>query len=165
MRVMEVFVVGLGFFFRSSYYAAKPANYRKDTVGFQRFCFDLFSLFGDNILSIQSDEFDLIMRKLFQTVTFTHKGSLRILRQDQIESPWKEEVLEKETQHAAGFQTSIRLDLPGSEPEEGSNISFEKLERLRMYRKERTRRLIQEKRINEEVLRPYTSGRPRESVD
>ena len=34
MRVMEVFVVGLGFFFRSSYYAAKPANYRKDTVGF-----------------------------------------------------------------------------------------------------------------------------------
>ena len=118
-RSMEIFVTGLGFFFKSSYYVARMQNYRKDFVTFDRFCFDLFSLLGDNILSIPSDEYDLFMRKLFQTVTFTHHGELRFLRKDQIESPWKGDVLEKETHSAAVRPPSLKVDLSGSSlPEE-----------------------------------------------
>jgi len=49
---------------------AKRPVYKSETVYFERFCYDLVSLFGVNILFLEINQLELIIRKLYKAVSF-----------------------------------------------------------------------------------------------
>jgi hypothetical protein len=59
---MGVFEVALGVYYQSSYYVAKYPVYKAQTVFFERFCYDFVSLFGVNILFLEIEQLELIIR-------------------------------------------------------------------------------------------------------
>ena len=69
-RLIPVFEVALGIYYQSSYYVAKRPVYKGETVFFDRFCYDLVSLFGVNILFIDIHKLELILRKVFHAVSY-----------------------------------------------------------------------------------------------
>lgn len=63
--IIEVFIKALGPYFSDTYYVAKMFEYKKKSVPFERFTYDLISLFGINLLYIECQDMELILRKLF----------------------------------------------------------------------------------------------------
>ena len=54
-QIMPLFEIALGVYYQSSYYIAKRPVYKAETVHFDRFSYDLISLFGVNLLFIEID--------------------------------------------------------------------------------------------------------------
>jgi hypothetical protein len=69
-RLIPVFEIALGVYYQSSYYVAKRPVYKGETVFFDRFCYDLVSLFGVNILFIDIHKLELILRKIYHAVSY-----------------------------------------------------------------------------------------------
>ena len=55
----------LGILYDTDYYIAKKPEYHKESVFFDRFCFDTISLLGDNLLKLSSEDLEYILRKLY----------------------------------------------------------------------------------------------------
>ena len=60
-------------------------------IQFSRFAFDIISLWGDKLLSLTYSEYQVFLRKLFQTLTFNSNGRLRFISEEDIISPWSQE--------------------------------------------------------------------------
>lgn len=73
---MQIYELGLGVYFQSSYYVAKRPVYKQDAVFFERFCYDYVSLFGVNILFLELDQLELITRKVYTSVSYNFNGLL-----------------------------------------------------------------------------------------
>ena len=52
-RLIPLYEKALGVYYQSSYYVAKRPVYKSDTIFFERFCYDVVSLFGVNILFLE----------------------------------------------------------------------------------------------------------------
>ena len=87
---MEVFIQGLGAYYSDTYYVAKIGEYKKPTVTFERFCYDLISLFGINLLYIELQEMELILRKLFQNVTFNFNNKVLLREVNDVDEAFTE---------------------------------------------------------------------------
>ena len=57
-EIMPVYEISLGVYYQSSYYVAKRPVYKSETVHFDRFCYDLVSMFGINILFIELEHLE-----------------------------------------------------------------------------------------------------------
>jgi len=68
--IMPVYEVALGVYYQSSYYIAKRPVYKAETVHFDRFCYDFISLFGVNILFLEIEHLELIIRKVYSCVSY-----------------------------------------------------------------------------------------------
>lgn len=67
---MPIYEVALGVYYQSSYYIAKRPVYKAETVHFDRFCYDFISLFGVNILFLEIEHLEQIIRKVYSCVSF-----------------------------------------------------------------------------------------------
>jgi len=68
--IMPVYEVALGVYYQSSYYISKRPVYKAETVHFDRFCYDFISLFGVNILFLEIEHLELIIRKVYSCVSY-----------------------------------------------------------------------------------------------
>ena len=66
--------------YKGDYYTAKRPNYIKKNVFFNRFCYDFLSMFGDNLKILDHDDLDFIIRKLYQDMTHSFKGKVKLLK-------------------------------------------------------------------------------------
>ena len=73
-KLMPLFEIGLGVYYQSSYYVAKSPIYKSETVYFDRFCYDFVSLFGVNILFLEIEQLELIIRRVFNCVSYNFEG-------------------------------------------------------------------------------------------
>ena len=69
----------MGGLYSNQLYVAKPSEFKlknaKAEVSFNRFCFDFISMLGKNILTKNSKDFGVILRKIFSSMTYyTSKG-------------------------------------------------------------------------------------------
>lgn len=62
---MLIFRKALGVLYDNDYYTAKKPEYLKDNVFFDRFCFDIISLLGDNLIKLDFEDVEYIMRKVY----------------------------------------------------------------------------------------------------
>jgi len=93
---LPLFKKALGPFFTSDYYVAMPKRLNpmsSKAIHFGRFAFDVISLAGENLLNLTDDEFEVLIRKFFQTITFLHNGKLMLINSKDVVTPWdKQEV-------------------------------------------------------------------------
>ena len=83
----------MGVYYQSSYYIAKRPVYKAETVHFDRFCYDLISLFGVNLLFIELEQLQDIIRKIYSTVSFTQDGVVMLLATECIKEAFTDEQL------------------------------------------------------------------------
>lgn len=57
-------------------------------VFFDRFCFDIISLLGDNLVKLIEPDLDYIIRKLYLSMTHNFSGFIKLLKISCIESPF-----------------------------------------------------------------------------
>lgn len=74
-EIMPIFEIALGVYYQSSYYVAKRPVYKSETVHFDRFCYDLISMFGVNILFIELESLEHIIRKIYKCVSYNFDNS------------------------------------------------------------------------------------------
>lgn len=82
--IMPIYEVALGVYYQSSYYIAKRPVYKAETVHFDRFCYDFISLFGVNILFLEIEHLEQIIRKVYSCVSFNfsdHEEKERLRRE------------------------------------------------------------------------------------
>jgi hypothetical protein len=106
-QVINIIKKALGILYETDYYVAKRANpknssngegaYLKPHVFFDRFCFDLVSLLGDNLNFLSFSDVEYIMRKVYQASThflLPPPGSaqstpqVKLLRYDCVHTPF-----------------------------------------------------------------------------
>lgn len=76
-EIIPLLKKGYGVYYDTDYYVTKKPEYRKDYIKFERFSFDIISLVGENLLKITPDEFELLLRKTFHSITFSQDGKLK----------------------------------------------------------------------------------------
>ena len=69
-RIMPIFEKSLGIYYQSSYYVARSPEYKAETVFFDRFCYDFVSLLGVNLLFMEINHIENIIRKVFTSVSY-----------------------------------------------------------------------------------------------
>ena len=88
--VIEIFKRALGILYDNDYYVAKKPDYLKNHVFFDRYCFDVISLMGDNMVVLSSQDVEYIMRKVYQQSThFMKIGNsmhIQLLKADTVKS-------------------------------------------------------------------------------
>lgn len=84
---MGVFEIALGVYYQSSYYVAKHPVYKAETVFFERFCYDFVSLFGVNILFLEIEQLELIIRQVYASVSYNFEGDGLRLRAPECVDP------------------------------------------------------------------------------
>jgi hypothetical protein len=73
-KIMPIYEIALGVYYQSSYYVAKAPVYKSETVFFERFCYDFVSLLGVNILFLEIEQLELIIRKVYSNVSYNFDG-------------------------------------------------------------------------------------------
>ena len=74
-EIMPIYEISLGVYYQSSYYVAKIPVYKSETVHFDRFCYDLVSMFGVNILFIDIENLEHIIRRIYKCVSYNFEAS------------------------------------------------------------------------------------------
>ena len=82
--MLPLYKKGLGYYFDSHRFYARVPHYKKAVVFYDRFCHDMISLCGVNLLSIKASEFDVILRTLFHALTVTVGGRIRFRPEEDI---------------------------------------------------------------------------------
>jgi hypothetical protein len=62
--------MALGIYFYSDYYVAREETYKNAYVFYERFVYDLVSMFGLNLFYIEIGTLELLLRQLYRKVTF-----------------------------------------------------------------------------------------------
>ena len=68
-QTILLFRKAFGVIYDTDYYVAKKPEYLKNNVFFDRFCFDLISMMGDNLLYLDFSDVEYILRKVYQHTT------------------------------------------------------------------------------------------------
>ncbi|CDW77372.1 UNKNOWN [Stylonychia lemnae] len=68
-QTILIFRKAYGVLFETDYYTAKKPEYLKNSVFFDRFCFDIISMMGDNLLYLDFSDAEYILRKIYQSTT------------------------------------------------------------------------------------------------
>ena len=84
-EIIPLLKKGYGIYYDTDYYVTKKPEYRKDYIKLERFSFDIISLVGENLLKITHDEFEMLLRETFHSITFSQNGKLKFLDLDSIE--------------------------------------------------------------------------------
>lgn len=61
----------------------------KEYVNFERFSFDIVSLWGEQLLDLTIDEYDLVLREVFKSVTYKDGNMLRLLDISVVNTYWQ----------------------------------------------------------------------------
>ena len=91
--VMMLFKKALGLLYDTDYYIAKKPEYHKQSVFFDRFCFDIISLLGEHLTKLSFSDVEYIMRKVYQHSTHFIKGQIKMLQYECIISPFSPEKM------------------------------------------------------------------------
>ena len=81
---------GYGIYYNTDYYLTKKPEYTKDFINFERFSFDVISLVGEDLLKMKIEEFDIVLRETFHSITFSQQEKLKLLDLGQIKSVWED---------------------------------------------------------------------------
>lgn len=84
-EIIPLLKKGYGIYYDTDYYVTKKPEYRKDYIKLERFSFDIISLVGENLLKITHDEFEMLLRETFHSITFSQNGKLKFLDLDSID--------------------------------------------------------------------------------
>ena len=89
----------LGAMYESDHFTAQKPQYCKDHIFFDRFCFDLVSLLGNNVFKLNLTDIEYIFRVSYLTLSHSFGpggGGVRLLELDSIiESPFSLQEFQK----------------------------------------------------------------------
>ena len=86
---------GYGTYYDNDYYVTTSADSDKDHINFERFWFDVISLLGVKLLKLTADQFEVVLRRAFHSITFWQEGKLRLLDLNLVNSEWNKTTLEQ----------------------------------------------------------------------
>jgi hypothetical protein len=114
-KIMPVYEIALGVYYQSSYYVAKAPIYKSETVFFERFCYDFVSLLGVNILFLEIEQLELIIRKVYSHVSYNFSGmnedgGIQLRDYECIDSAFQEEVFVKVKQEMKK-QSQVKIEV------------------------------------------------------
>ena len=113
-EMLPLYSEGLGYYFDSSRFFAREPLYRKKVVFYDRFCHDMISLFGTNLLSIKVTEFEGILRTFFHTLTTTVNGRIRFKPLEDIQTPFSNQ--KKEDRRVIPKKVVVETEVPTMRP-------------------------------------------------
>lgn len=94
-----MFVKVLGAFVDNDSFVAKKPEYEKEHLFFDRFCFDVVSLFGKNLHVLNIRDIEYILRTAYFTLSHSFgpgNGGMKLLEPKSIQqSPFSAEILQK----------------------------------------------------------------------
>ena len=76
-HLIPLFSRGLGIYYHNDYYVARRPLYKSPYVKFERFIYDVISLFGVNLLYIEIQTLEALMRTLFKNVSYNFDGKVQ----------------------------------------------------------------------------------------
>eukprot|EP00347_Sterkiella_histriomuscorum_P002488 403367956 len=92
-----IFIKTLGILYDTDYYTAKKPDYLKNVVFFDRFCFDMISLLGDNLVNLDFSDVEYIFRKVYQHTThFVVKNEYQLHFEQMKVDPSQLQIIDKE---------------------------------------------------------------------
>jgi hypothetical protein len=91
-RLMNIYETALGIYYQSSYYVAKYPVYKAETVFFERFCYDFVSLFGVNILFLEIEQLELIIRQVYTSVSWNFPDGIKLRSFECVDSAFNDDV-------------------------------------------------------------------------
>lgn len=68
--IIPLYQKAMGIYFYSDYYVAREDTYKNAFVFYDRFVYDLISMFGLNLFYIEIATLELLLRRLYRAVTF-----------------------------------------------------------------------------------------------
>ena len=92
--IIPLFQKALGIYYYSDYYVARQETYRNMFVFFDRFVYDLISMFGLNLFYIDVATLEMLLRILYRSVTFYRQGRVRLRRLEDICPAFTEQEFE-----------------------------------------------------------------------
>lgn len=85
----------MGIYFYSDYYVATSETYKNSFVFYERFVYDLISMFGLNLFYIELPTLELLLRRLYRAVSFQQKGKVRLRRMEDITVAFTQQEFEE----------------------------------------------------------------------
>jgi hypothetical protein len=85
--------VSLGIYFNTNYYVANRDNCKKGTqnVFYQRFVYDLISMFGLNLFYIDIKTLEFLVRRVYASISYNFQGQIKLRRLQDIEPSFTED--------------------------------------------------------------------------
>ena len=106
-KAIPLLTKSFGVYYDSDYYVTKKGE--KQTIEFNRFCFDVVSLVGQHLLKLTADDFETILRRAFHSITYCQDGKLQLLDLELVESVWAKSTLEEYLEKKVAFGLILEL--------------------------------------------------------
>lgn len=114
----------LGIYFHTNYYVAKRTTLKQASgnVFYQRFVYDLISMFGINLFYIDQQTLEFLIRKVYIAISFaTLQNRIMLRNPDDVEPAFTAEeyqqVIESRAQKEKGAQVKVKMTHQLSEAE------------------------------------------------
>lgn len=120
--IMPIYEVALGVYYQSSYYIAKRPVYKAETVHFDRFCYDFISLFGVNILFLEIEHLEQIIRKVYLCVSYNfsdHEEKERKRREQKDKKGAAGDAVKDDANKGKAFGTAVDAATSQLKPKSG----------------------------------------------
>jgi hypothetical protein len=91
---------------------AREETYKNAFVFYDRFVYDLISMFGLHLFYIEIGTLELLIRRLYRAVTFHHQGKVRLRRFEHVAPAFTEDELEKaiNDRHINDTKVTLKID-------------------------------------------------------
>ena len=81
--ILPLFQKALGIYFFSDYYVARLDTFKGNSVHFNRFVYDLISMFGLHLFYVEVPQLEILLRKVYQAMTYNFEADKVLLKQEQ----------------------------------------------------------------------------------
>jgi hypothetical protein len=106
-----LFQKALGIYFYSDYYVAREETYKNVFVFYDRFVYDIVSMFGLHLFYIEIATLELLLRRIYRAVTFQMKGKVRLRRIEDIVPAFTEKEFEEALQEKSKIDQTLHLKI------------------------------------------------------
>lgn len=102
-QITPMLQVALGIYYNTNYYVASRKNSKQGFhhVFYQRFVYDLISMFGQNLFFIDVKTLEFLVRRVYSAISYNFKGQIKLRRLENIKPAFSEEefkeVVQKQT--------------------------------------------------------------------
>ena len=93
--ITPLFQKALGIYFSTNYYLARKEAFKNKTkhVFYQRFTYDLISMFGVNLFTIELRTLEFLIRRIYGAVSFNFSGTVKLRRLEDVTVAFTQEEL------------------------------------------------------------------------
>lgn len=91
---------------------ARRGTYKKPHVFFERFVYDLISMFGLNLFYIEPPTLEFLLRRVFKAISAPIDGHVRLIRLEDVTPAFTEEEYEQSVaNHDKSLNKSLSLEV------------------------------------------------------